>query len=400
METAENKLTEQDSDNNSIIAGFTFLHFINDTHSTALPAIIPILVTSIGLSLGQAGLLNALFGVTNIIAQPITGYFADRQSRPYFAICGPLLSVTGACLLPLSPSFGFALFFIGLMSLGTSLFHPQATGLTGSASNSKNLTFMLSLFAASGSLGSAVGPLYIAFIISEFGKKSLILTIIPVFLICVYIWKNSMSSQINNEISNEKINIADFIKNIRSLLEKVGGIVFSAALRDATFQGIKIFLPMLIILKGGTIKAGGFLLFAVTIASTISGIVGGKLATLIGDENIFVLSLTISPIFLILGLNTTGIFSILILMLGAASLQLSTSATTAMAQNRCPGSRSAASSLTTGVAWGLANVLTTPVGFSADLIGLPTTLNIVALMPWTITAHYLYKKAIHSKLPK
>lgn len=400
MESEENKLIEQDKQNKIAVRSFTFLHFMNDIHSTAFPAIIPLLVTLIGLSLSQAGLLDSLFGLTNLIAQPITGYFADGQKRPYFAVYGPLLSVIGACFLPLSASFGTAFLFIGFMSIGTALFHPQASGLTGSASKSQDLAFLLSIFTASGSLGSALGPLYIVFMISKFGKEMLPLTIIPAFLICFYIWKNIETPQRDHECSREKANIQNFVKNTRLLLVKIQSVLLGATLRDATFQGIKIFLPMLIILKGGTISSGGFLLFAITISSTVSGVVGGKLAAIIGDKNVFIISLTIAPIFLLLGLNTTGYISILMLMLGAASLGMSTSATTAMAQKRCPEARSAASSLATGAAWGIANILTTPIGFSADIIGLPATLNIVAFLPWIVTAHYLYKKLASRNLSK
>ena len=53
--------SEEQSDRRSLF-GFSFLHFMNDMHSTALPTIIPMLVNSISISLSQAGLLNAIFG--------------------------------------------------------------------------------------------------------------------------------------------------------------------------------------------------------------------------------------------------------------------------------------------------------------------------------------------------
>ena len=77
---------------------------------------------------------------------------------------------------------------------------------------------------------------------------------------------------------------------------------------------------------------------------------------------------------------------------GFALLQTSCPVTTAMAQKRCPESRSTVSSLALGVSWGIANLCTTPVGFSADIFGLVPTLNVVALFPWLATAHALIKK--------
>lgn len=104
--------------------GVIFLHGLNDMHSTALPTVIPMLAKSISLTMSQAGFLNALFGLTNIFGQPLFGFIADKLRRPWFAVWGPLLSVIGASLLPLAPSYGTAFIFVGMMSVGTSLFHP------------------------------------------------------------------------------------------------------------------------------------------------------------------------------------------------------------------------------------------------------------------------------------
>lgn len=378
-------------DNKSLF-GFTFLHFMNDMHSTSLPTILPMLVQSIGISLSQAGLLSAVFGLTNICAQPVFGYFADRQRRPWFAVWGPMLSITGACLLPLAPNYAAAIIFVGCMSVGTALFHPQGSGRSGSSAGGKNLAFCLSLFAACGSFGSALGPIYVVFMTSLLTKTFFPVMIIPAFSICLFVWKYVVTEQKNENITKDKARLADFFGNIKVLFGKVGDVVAITSIRDATFQGIKIFLPMLIITRGGTIQAGGISLFALTLAGTIAGIIGGRLADEIGDTKILMYSITAAPIFLFAGIYTTGIFSLFMLMAGFAFLQCSTPVTTAIAQKKCPESRSTVSSLALGVSWGAANLFTTPIGFAADAIGLQATLNIVAFMPWVVTAWHIGKK--------
>lgn len=378
--------------NRNNIFSFTFLHFINDLHSTSLPAIIPMLVNSISLSMSQAGFLSGLFGITNVFVQPVSGYWADRLNRPWFAVWGPCLSALGICMLPLSPNYAAALLLVGCTSIGTALFHPQGTGRAGSAAGIGRLAFFISMFAASGSLGSAVGPVYVVYMISILGKNRFPATLVPIFLICLYLWKAVGSKEHNDTAELDRSRgIDDFFRNIRSLLGKIGFVMFIASARDATYQGIKIFLPLLIVLRGGSIKAGGLYLFAVTIASTVAGIIGGRLADTYGDKKVLIASITASPLFLIAGLNSSGLFSACSLMLGFAFLEASSPVTTAMAQQRCPQSRSAASSLAMGVSWGIANLFATPVGFLADIIGLQITLNIVAFLPFAITGWYLLR---------
>lgn len=389
----KNNSNHADQDKKSLF-GFAFLHFMNDTHSTAIPTIIPMLVSSISISMSQAGLLNAIFGFVNIFGQPVSGYFADRQRRPWFAVWGPMLSVAGACILPLAPNYACALLLASCMSTGTAIFHPQGTGRTGAASGGRDLAFFISLFAASGSFGSSIGPLYVVFMISLLGKSFFPIMILPIFLICLLIWKNLVPSAQTVRVSEKQADISDFFSNIRALFGKIGGIVLITSIRDSVFQGIKVFLPMFIIIKGGTIQSGGFSLFAVTIASTIAGIIGGKLADIFGDQPVLVGTISISPIFLLLGLHTSGIISLCALMLGFAFLEASSPVTTAMAQKRCPDSRSTVSSLAMGVSWGIANLFASPVGLSADIIGLEATLTIVALLPWIVTTGYLLKRLL------
>ena len=390
---------EEQSDRRSLF-GFSFLHFMNDIHTNALPTIIPMLVQSISISLGQAGLLNAVFGLTNLFGQPIAGYFADRQKKPWLAVWGPMLSIAGATLLPLAPSYLIAFLLVGLMTIGTASFHPQGLGRAGSSAGSMDLAFFISLFAACGSFGTALGPIYIVFLISLIGKDMLPIVLIPGFIICLYIWKKVVSEQKPEHITNEKAKFIGFFTNMRELMGKIFSVVVVATVRDAATQGIKIFLPMLVILRGGSIAAGGMLLFGLTLASTFAGIIGGKLANSFDEEKIMLWTLGISPVFLVAGLNTTGIISIVNLILGFAFLQASAPLSAAIAQKRCPLSRSTVSSLSMGVSWGLANLFTTPVGFSAEIIGLEKTLRLVAFLPWTITIWYAARMILSKKVKK
>ena len=91
----------------------------------------------------------------------------------------------------MSPSFGAAIMAVGMMSIGTALFHPQGTGRSGSSAGKNRLAFSISLFAASGSLGSSISPLYVVFMVSVLGRRLFPLALIPVFTLCFFIWKNT-----------------------------------------------------------------------------------------------------------------------------------------------------------------------------------------------------------------
>ncbi len=376
--------------------GAIFLHGFNDMHSTSLPATIPLLAESISLTLSQAGILSALFGMASFLLQPIFGYFSDKQKRPWFAVFGPLVSVTGASLLPLSPNFGGALICIGIMGIGTSLFHPQGNGQCGASAERDRLAFFLSLFHASGTGLAAVGPLYVVFMVSVFGRKGFPLVAIPAaLLLCIYLFhsfgENTDGGADAGKFPANTGEKGSFVHDLRSTLSRVGWIVAVTCIRDTVFQSIRVFLPTLYVQNGASVAAGSAVVLAVTLTAAAGGVAGGRLADSIGGKKVLFGSFTIAPFFLIFGLWGYGAGSIASLMAGYAFLQASVSVVIAMAQRRCSDARSFVSSLVSGATWGVANLCVTPVGILADCIGLQPTLKMVAFLPWCVTAWFVLK---------
>jgi len=67
-------------------------HFINDMHLSFLPTFIPGIVERLGISLTQAGLLNSIAGLINMMGQPLFGHLSDKTNKPVFIIAGPVLA--------------------------------------------------------------------------------------------------------------------------------------------------------------------------------------------------------------------------------------------------------------------------------------------------------------------
>ena len=167
--------------------------------------------------------------------------------------------------------------------------------------------------------------------------------------------------------------------------------------RDSTSQGIRVFIPLLITGSGGSIAAGGGTLFAFTIAGTLANLVGGRLADRFGKMRLILTLLGIAPLVLFPAIHTSGTLSILLFIAGGALLAASNPVTVAMAQELAPESRSVASSLVMGVAWGIANLVALPIGRLADRTNLTLSLSVVSLLPWIIILYFLLPKLFKRK---
>ena len=393
MAAEKQNFDDKNRGRNRQLASYALLHFINDLHATVLPNVLPILRESLSLSLAQLGSLNAAFGIMHFLGQPVSGYLADRQKKPYFAVWGPLVSIVSLFMLPASPHFVFALIFCFLLGLGTALFHPQGNGMTGKLAMGKNMAFYLSLFTASGSLASAFGPLVFVFWFSLLGKNRLPVMVLPFLALLLVIWKTLLPYKLTPASSAG--GMKNFFSEIKSVLSKIADIFAIVSLRDVVFQGTKVFLPMLIIMRGGTNATAAKVIFAVVLSVAFANVIGGRLASVFSEKTLLFTTLALAPFAGIAGIALKNFAGVLMLMLLFGLLEASAPATISMAQRRCPETMSTAASIASGASWGVANLAAYPVGAIADLIGLERTMYAVIVIPWLIILWYAAAKYIH-----
>lgn len=389
----------------SLIA-ISSLHFLNDLHPTLLPTFLPEIVKRLSLSLGEAGFLSTLFGILNLLAQPIAGHLADRHDKPTFALWSPMLTAAGAYLLPIAPTYGVAMLFVTLLGIGTASFHPQGHGLTGIVSGSEKLGAYLAIFAAAGTLGSALSPLYAVLLLRTLGPRLIPLALVFVFgfILAIRRWlpanthdqeRENYKTAPQKEDSAEQRGKSNFFASMKAVFGICWVLILISIIRDSTSQGIRVFLPLLVTGRGGSLELGGSVLFAFTVAGSISNLIGGKLADLFGKKRVIVVMLSLAPLFLFPAIKTGGVLSIVLFVLGGACIAATNPITLAMAQENAPAFRSTASSLVMGVSWGIANIVASPIGMVADRIGLELTLSFVALSPLLVVAGFAAEHLMH-----
>jgi FSR family fosmidomycin resistance protein-like MFS transporter len=155
----------------SVLGGISASHLLNDVIQSLVSAIYPLLKETFNLDFGQIGLIATVFQVTASLLQPIAGYLADRRPRPYSMVVGMGCSLCGLLLLAAAPSFGWLLIAAGMVGLGSSIFHPDASRVARLASGGK-FGLAQSLFQVGGNSGTAIGPLLAAFVVVPLGRSS------------------------------------------------------------------------------------------------------------------------------------------------------------------------------------------------------------------------------------
>jgi len=156
-----------------ILFALSFSHLLNDTIQSLIPAIYPVIKTSYKLSFSQIGLITLTFQLAASLLQPFVGIYTDKKPQPYSLAIGMGFTLTGLIMLSLSAHFYTMLFSVGMIGIGSSIFHPEASRMAHVASGGKR-GLAQSVFQLGGNAGSSLGPLLAAWIIVPYGQFSVI----------------------------------------------------------------------------------------------------------------------------------------------------------------------------------------------------------------------------------
>ncbi|RDC62156.1 MFS transporter [Adhaeribacter pallidiroseus] len=117
-----------------ILFAISFSHLLNDTMQSLIPAIYPLLKTSFRLDFAQIGLITLTNQLTASILQPFVGFYTDKKPQPYALVLGMGFTLIGLLLLSRAGSFPLMLLAVGLVGVGSSIFHPEASRMAHLAS--------------------------------------------------------------------------------------------------------------------------------------------------------------------------------------------------------------------------------------------------------------------------
>jgi len=154
------------------LAANAVAHMTEHLFNGITAVILPLITTSLGLSLAQAGaLVSARSLVAGLTSFP-SGFFADLAKRRqlWLALCLALLGVASFGL-GVSSSFPLLLVFMALGGAGGGGFHPQSLAIL-SATYREKRAFAVGVHDSSGNLGEVIGPLALGLLLGFFDWRT------------------------------------------------------------------------------------------------------------------------------------------------------------------------------------------------------------------------------------
>src|SRR5271157_1052842 len=154
-----------------VLLAISVSHLLNDTLQSLIPALYPVVKESFHLTFAQVGLITLTFQLTASLLQPVVGAFTDRRPQPFSLAAGMGITLVGLALLSVVTSFGALLLSVALIGMGSSIFHPESSRVAHLAAGERR-GFAQSFFQVGGNVGSSLGPLLAALVITERARSS------------------------------------------------------------------------------------------------------------------------------------------------------------------------------------------------------------------------------------
>jgi len=169
---SESAVSKQQQTVYFVLASVGVCHLLNDSMQSLLPATYPMFKALLHLSFSQIGLIALTYQLTASLLQPVVGSYTDRRPKPFSLPVGISFTLVGLVLLSTASNFHMMLLSTGIVGMGSSIFHPESSRLARLASGGR-YGLAQSMFQVGGNVGSAAGPLLIAFIVLSRGQSSI-----------------------------------------------------------------------------------------------------------------------------------------------------------------------------------------------------------------------------------
>jgi MFS transporter, FSR family, fosmidomycin resistance protein len=375
--------------NLKILAILAAGHFVTDINTGALPAFLPFLKESLGLTYAMTASILLAFNITSSVIQPVFGFLSDRRSLQWLLPVGPFIASLGLALIGFGPSYFWVLLFASLSGLGQASYHPEGFKTVNLLSGEKKAT-AISLFHLGGNLGFAMGPILATTFFAFSGLSGSIWFVIPGILMAVAFlvipsWKKpgGLSPSRAKGPSQEP----SLANNFPGMIL----LIITVVLRSATRLSLLAFVPFYFIkvLNYDPLVSGKYL-SAFLLAGTVGITLGGFLADRFGYKKTVLVSFLLTPVFLFLFFYTAGTLSLIFFALGGLFIISSNSVTMAMGQAFMPRNVAMASGLILGLAMGIGGIATTVFGWLADQFGISFTLQATFFLPFIASAVFYF----------
>ncbi len=369
----------------SILFTISFVHLLNDTIQSVIPAIFPILKDSMNLTYLQIGLIGFTLNFTASLLQPVVGLYTDAKPTPGLLPLGMVSTFLGTIGLTFAPNYTMILVSVFLIGIGSAVFHPEGARVANMAAGGRR-GLAQSIFQVGGNSGQALAPIMTALIFVPLGQFGAVwFTLVAFIAIMVQSYVARWYKRILIERPRQRGAASVKSRNperSRRITAAIILLIFFIFARSWYHGAVSTYYPFFLIeVHGLKLDHAQIFIFVFLAFGAVGTFIGGPLSDRFGRRTLMLASL-LGPApfaFLLPYVSTAWAYPILavigLLLLSSFSVMI------VYAQELIPGKIGTVSGLMMGLAFGLGAIGSAALGGLADLFSVKMILEWSAVLP-------------------
>jgi FSR family fosmidomycin resistance protein-like MFS transporter len=352
----------------SDVATITLGHAANDLYGSFIAPLLPVFISSMGLSKTEAGFLSMVKQLPSL-AQPVMGHLADRLGLRGVLIFTPALTAATISLAGIAPSYSAVALLLLVGGASSAAFHAVAPAIAGELAGSQNIGRGMGLWILGGELGFTIGPLLIASVVERFGVKATPWLMLIGVLASVLLFFRVRQLPQSSARQREGLPWRDALTQLRPVMVPLIGMSITRALALSAISG---YLPTLLTESGATLLLAGASLTVFQGAASVGVVIGGSLSDRLDRRPVMVASNALTPLLLAAFLVAGGTGQLLALVLMGFISVMYNPAALAVIQETATQNRALATSVYLALMFLIRSIATVAVGALADHAGMRT----------------------------
>lgn len=157
------------------LLGISAAHLVSHIYILAIPVLLPLFKTALGVGFLELGLAITIFNVVSALTQAPMGFAVDRIGPRRVLMAGMCLGGAAFVLLALGLSYPVLILFAVLLGLANCVYHPADYAILSQSMAEARIGRAFSIHTFAGFLGSALAPPVLLGIANFFGLTAAIL---------------------------------------------------------------------------------------------------------------------------------------------------------------------------------------------------------------------------------
>lgn len=347
-----------------------FSHFLLDFFVSFFNPLGPFLIEKFGIEVRLFTSFLALSAAMASLLQIFFGFLFDRiKQTKSLLFTMYIMEAIGIALIGFSTNFWMLVMSIFIIRIANSAFHPLGAAMAGEKSGR-----VVAFFSISGTLGAALGPVFISLYVSRFNLSALWVVSLPAIVLAILLLRIDLPDR---TVQKSKFQIRDAFVLLP--------ILFVVSVRSFAMSVVHAYTPLFVTnVRGYDLTVSGALITSGMIAGVVANYVGVILMEKIGAKKqdlVAFIGMGLSILLLLSSKNLPSIFASFVLFDFCGFLLMS--ANVVQAQKILPNRKALASSVAMGFAWSIGDFIATAYN---SIFGNNITLSLGLVIPITLLA--------------